>query len=711
MGQSIDGGNERDARKLAEGILAKLVPFRFLRAETRESLAHECALERRDKGQPLAAAGERGDAVRVLLSGSAESVDEGRNPPFRVNVLEEGSAFGEMEAVFPAPRPYLIRALEPCVALAVPKDRFVSFLSESRSFALAVGSRLRETLGIFDAFEAFAAEVRRLAAAGHIEVRRLIPAYSALAPALHRGARDDSAIDWTALAYAVRRLPADVTRTFVFLLTDNLPTVYASPELLFPAVASEARHRFVYSMLPGKDMVLVRSGDSDLMDFVTCLCLFAIEARKIRYRLNHPDLILSLSGGVDSIAIPESPFDGQGMAVVSAPAAPKPAMTLADMPFDEAERAEISELWPDCPEARIREIVFHRQAYSIDVRKQVNNYNTSLSEQWTSQVGEAAKGLMGRAPSEFGDEIDVHIVSSNTHSVSNCLNPWFQYRKADVLSWADGAGLRTPGWPREEDEVYHLARAYFSAHPKAKGEMLVEERAAGLVRLPERVTTGIQVQLVDAGAIGRKVIDPGVRYAQPSKPSLFVNIDYAFGEQAEEIARNLLMLFGRSLRSINVLGKAGALLGSRGDVLMPTAFVEQQSDDFQPVPDCGSDCAKRLRDALPGRTVHRGPLLTVGGTLLQNETMLSFYKLIWSCVGIEMEGAYYWRAIRECEQLGVADPDARKRFFYYVSDLPLAQETSLASRMAPQEGIPPLYAITRETLSLAFSDGVAPWGD
>ena len=108
-------------------------------------------------------------------------------------------------------------------------------------------------------------------------------------------ASDEAVIDWDALSYASRRLPDNIGRTFVFLLTDNLPTVYASPELLFPAVSAEARHRYIYEMMPGKDMVLIRNGLSDLVDFLTCLCLFSVEARKIRYRLNHPTLIRALS--------------------------------------------------------------------------------------------------------------------------------------------------------------------------------------------------------------------------------------------------------------------------------------------------------------------------------------------------------------------------------------------------------------------------------
>jgi hypothetical protein len=166
--------------------------------------------------------------------------------------------------------------------------------------------------------------------------------------------------------------------------------------------------------------------------------------------------------------------------------------------------------------------------------------------------------------------------------------------------------------------------------------------------------------------------------------------------------RTLLLLFGRNVRSINVLGKAGALVGSRGGVLLPTAFIEQANDAFQPLPGETPAAIDRLKAAMPGRDVTAGPLLTVGGTLLQNRAMLQFYRRIWGCVGLEMEGIWYLRAVFEAEQLGVLRAGARRRFLYYVSDLPLAAGQQLSERMSPHEGIPPLYAITREVLAGLF---------
>jgi len=663
--------------------LSSIVPFRYLDQAGLEALAAGSRLARYEAGDSLIVQGDEvSDEVFVLLAGSVESVDASRSPPFRMNVIKAGSYFGERACLFETPRHFEVRALEACEALVVPGERFLGLLAESRGFAQGFGTKLREGLGLFDAFDRFNAEVLGAVAAGHIEIRRLVELYKALDPALHPLASDDGRIDWDALAYAVRRLPENVTRSFVFLLTDNLPTVYAEPGRLFPFVPTEARHRFVYEMMSGKDMVLVRDGLSDLVDFVTCLCLFAVEARKIRYRLNHPDLILALAGREEGEAVP-------------APAAPAPADAgcdgLAGLPFDSGERAELRKLWPIDPGRRVREIVFHRQVYSVDIRKQVNNYNSRLSELWASEVGEAAEAIVGARPSDFPADLEVHLVSSNTHSVSNCLSPYLPSMRREILSWAEGNGLRVPGWNEPDDELYHLARPWLEACPERRREAAEAEDAAGIVRLPETATTGIQVQLVDLSRTG---------LAPAGKPGLLVNIDYAFGEQAEEIMRSLLLLFGRNVRSINVIGKAGALAGRRGDALAPTAFIDQADDAFRPLSRTADDEAVvgRLAAALPGRGVHEGPLLTVGGTLLQNRAMLQFYRRIWGCVGIEMEGSWYLRAVLEAEALGVLRPGARRRFLYYVSDLPLEAGQRLSERMGPLEGIPPLYAVTREVL-------------
>ena len=79
--------------------------------------------------------------------------------------------------------------------------------------------------------------------------------------------------------------------------------------------------------------------------------------------------------------------------------------------------------------------------------------------------------------------------------------------------------------------------------------------------------------------------------------------------------------------------------------------------------------------------------------------MLQFYRRIWGCIGLEMEGFHYYRQVVESQQLGVVPESVLLRCAYYVSDLPMDAGASLSARMASAEGVPPLYAITRQFLS------------
>jgi hypothetical protein len=218
------------------------------------------------------------------------------------------------------------------------------------------------------------------------------------------------------------------------------------------------------------------------------------------------------------------------------------------------------------------------------------------------------------------------------------------------------------------------------------------------------VSTGVQVQLVDTQSVDVDSVDPGIDSEPGGRRALIVNIDYAFGEQAQHIMRNLLILYGRNVRSISFLGKAGALVGKRGDIVAPTAFVEQSTELFQPVPQPDREMVLHLKESLPDRSVIEGTMLTVDGTLLQNRMMLNFYRHLWGTVGIEMEGSHYIRQVVESRELGVIPEEAALRLYYYVSDLPLEHSASLSARLTPSEGVPPLYAITRCVLNRILSE-------
>jgi len=104
--------------------------------------------------------------------------------------------------------------------------------------------------------------------------------------------------------------------------------------------------------------------------------------------------------------------------------------------------------------------------------------------------------------------------------------------------------------------------------------------------------------------------------------------------------------------------------------------------------------------------VHSGGVLTVLGTLLQDTRLLNFYKKLYGCVSLEMEGSFYARELRRYKKAGLLSNDVQLRFLYYVSDTPLStdQTETLSSDMSLAEVIPPQYAVTRALLYPVLSE-------
>jgi hypothetical protein len=669
-------------------LLRRVHPFRFLRGPQRDSLVPKFRLYEFAAGETVFRRNDLDQSVYLIESGTVEVFDPGRDEDDLVTVIQEYHFFGEWEAIFQEPRMFGVRARSNCRCFAISGDEFRDALQSSPGFAQGFGTILRENQGIFSAFDRFKVDLLQSAGRGHISIEALLPLYSALQPALHRGVAESSRIDTAALHYAVRRLPANVTHTFAFLLVDELPAALAESEHLFPPVRTAARRRDIWEVLPGKDLVLLRTGNSDLIDLVTSLCLYAVEARKIRERVVRDESLPRIHDFLRRV-------DGDSEISPTE----QGRKFLNTLSFSSREVDALIQIWPDDPVRRISEITRHREMFNIDVRRQQRNYHARRGELWTSEVARVTAELLGVDPIELSPERGIHIISSNTHSVSNCLNPWYRDHRDEILEWAHSVehSAVQDEWREEHDLVYAVARDYFVAHPDAAEESRRTAAEAGHHALSQTVSTGIQVQLIDLAHLVGAAVDPGVTPLTAgggAADDLIVNIDYAFGEQAEYVIRSLLTLYGENIRSVNFLGKAGALVGGRGDILAPTAFIEQHSDLFQPLP---------AQDVPADAPVHHGPMLTVDGTLLQNRQMLNFYRQIWNVIGIEMEGTHYYREILESRQLGVIRPEVQFRFLYYVSDLPLETSATLAAPLRASEGVPPLYSITRHILNQIVS--------
>jgi CRP-like cAMP-binding protein len=102
-------------------------------------------------GDAIVEAGQPGDAMYVVLSGSAE-VDVGG----RYHTLKAGDLFGEMALVSATRRLATVKAVEPLEALRIPADGFEAFLMANPAITVsilrAVVERLREVEQRIDAW-------------------------------------------------------------------------------------------------------------------------------------------------------------------------------------------------------------------------------------------------------------------------------------------------------------------------------------------------------------------------------------------------------------------------------------------------------------------------------------------------------------------------------------------------------------------------------
>lgn len=649
-----------------------IIPFQFLGAGARQTLREQLTWEEHPPGREITRQGdELDDRVFLLERGTVDVFDRSRGPDARIDSIEAGHYFGERPALFGTPRRVEVRAQTACRTASMPGSVFLELLRTEPHVAHALTFILRDKQGLFTEFDRFLAEVRLGASRGHIIIGKLLPLYRRLHPSLHRSLHSD-AVDYNALSYAVRRLPENVSSTFVWFAADEIPERYAASCQLFRDTTAVARRRVTWEMMPGKSLIMLRDGMSDLLDLVSLLCIYAVEARKLRRRLRNGDL--------DDLVADDAPI----------------SLTESFAP-QELERLE--KLWPGEVAERLFEMALHHEDITIHVYRRTNNYNSAHAETWTQQIAEATHQLLGKQPWELDDDFPVHVISSNTHSVTNCLSPWLQENAETVLAWGREAHpeVMEADWDEPWDRLAALMRPFMKAHPERVPERLAQD-ARVRIQLDETAFTGIRVQLFDLGALRDVEVDPHL--GKPRGPGLIVNIDYAFGQQAEPLIANLVNLFGRRIRSINVLGKAGGLCGRRGDVVVADTFVNQNQDVVLTLPE--SVDVQRLAGRIPGRRVHQGRVLTVLGTVLQNDALLHYYARLWSCVGLEMEGSYYGRQALESRERGLIREDAALRFVYYVSDLPLEHTASLAASLTPLEGIPPLYGITREVLTAVF---------
>jgi len=505
------------------------------------------------------------------------------------------------------------------------------------------------------------------------------------------GSIAEEKVELNGLLYVIERLPVGIEECRYINLTSD--EGYSKSH--FQAIVPPKRRRNCYRIDEEQMNIEITRGRSDIYDILTHLTFIFIESHKIK----------------DRILLDENPFEltrdwqkveyyvlqTKKLSQIDKEKAISHVSNVLGRSFSEVLAIYDSFGTTDKPD-RFLHVIYWLGKLALEEVIENNKRTITFSpilrerlghhihgEVWATQIKDILKknDLLERP---------IHIISANMHSVMNSIF-------ATTV-------LKTKFKDKTDFFIFEELSKSGANEVRSK----VEEVAlkAGMISVLDQSGTSIDVQIFDTAQIDFSKTAFPTAQLYDQKPVLIV-MDYAFGEQAYESIDELLKPYKEgknkvaflNVASVSIMGKAGILQGGKGDIMIPSAHINEGTGDNYPF-------QNELTAAMfegNGIPVFAGPMVTVLGTSLQNRDLLKFFhESTWGVIGLEMEGAYYQKAIQSASKIRKSIPENVKvRYAYYASDNPLETGSTLASGGLGTTGVKPTYLITIKILEQIFN--------
>jgi hypothetical protein len=503
------------------------------------------------------------------------------------------------------------------------------------------------------------------------------------------GSIAEEKVELNGLLYVIERLPVGIEECrFINLTSDE---GYSKSH--FQAIVPPKRRRHCYRIDEEQMNVEITRGRSDIYDILTHLTFIFIESHKIKDKV-----LIDDSGEItrDWLKLEQAIQQNKKLTQIEKEKAISHASNVLGRTFAEVINIYDAFATPTAPD-RFLHVIYWLGKLAVEEAtggpKRTITFSPILRERlghhihgeiWATNIKTVLKqnGLIERP---------LHIISANMHSVMNSI-----FAK-DILK------------AKFKDKTDFFMYEELSKPGNKEMRATVEDFAmkTGMIAMPDTSGTNIDVQLFDTAQIDFSKTPFANMAIEGEKPVLIV-MDYAFGEQAYETIDELLKPFkedGRktllNIESVSIMGKAGILEGNKGDIMIPTAHINEGTGDNYPF---NNELSPEMFEN-EGIPVYGGPMVTVLGTSLQNRDLLTFFnQSTWGVIGLEMEGAYYQKAIQSASKIRKSiNPDVKVRYAYYASDNPLETGSTLASGGLGTTGVKPTYLITIKILEQIFN--------
>lgn len=490
------------------------------------------------------------------------------------------------------------------------------------------------------------------------------------------------------LLYVIDRLPIGIEECVLI----NLTSAEGFGNSHFEVIVPSKRRRNCYRIDFEQMNIEITRGRSEIYDILTHLTFMFIESHKIAKRV-----IIDDKGATtrDWVKLEAAVLSKKKLSQKDKELAITHTGNILGRTFE-----EILEVYDQFSTAKRPDHFLHliywlgKRAMGeiIENSKRVINFSPVLRERlghhihgeaWANTIKETLKKhkLLDRP---------IHIISANVHSVMNTLHAPKALKslcaKHDIFTVYEILS-------KEENE---------SLRNKIKQTSFQE----GMIFIKDTSGTNIDVQIFDSSKIDFSHTE--INHESSTDDLVVIVMDYAFGEQAYETIDELLKPFktGKNqthlnVDSISVMGKAGILEGSKGDIMIPSAHIFEGTADNYPFKNELTVKDFDTKDL----QVFEGTMVTVLGTSLQNKDLLKFFHdSTWNVIGLEMEGVHYQKAIQAASKIRRSiNPDVKVRYAYYASDNPLETGGTLASGGLGSSGVKPTYLITQQILKQIFN--------
>ncbi len=510
-----------------------------------------------------------------------------------------------------------------------------------------------------------------------------------LSPEIYGSINDSDKVELDGLFYVMERLPKGIEECRFIKLTSEEGYGRSSFEVIIPA----KRRRNCYRIDEEQMFIEITRGRSEIYDLLTHLTFLYIEAEKIKNRA------LDEKGRMTREWTKMEKIVEGGVSITSKnrEVAFSYLSTILGRTFQETERI-FRRFESSSSYHGLFHVVYWLGKLALQEAVEENDRSISFTATLRERIGHHIYGdRWARQIKDYLLKNDLvnrplHVISANLHGV---LNSIFAFPALKNLP---------DGWKSIEQTALELSKP---KNASLNQKIRSYSESHGVKFLDDPSGTNISVQIIDLSKVDLNQLSDELtfdkEYITREKPVILV-MDYAFGEQAYEIMDELLRpletddkSIPMSISSISIMGKAGILSGNKGDIMIPSAHIFEGTADNYPIENkLKADDFKNL-----DLNVFEGPMITVLGTSLQNRNILKYFKnSSWSCIGLEMEGAHFQKAIQAASQIrNNIQKNVTLRYAYYASDNPLISGSTLASGNLGPGGVRPTYLITLKILS------------